>query len=123
MLVAMAYQNESQEKIIYPRQTREVLDASQGYLAAAEQLEATTYIVINAVHVGERTVVTAALYDAQGAPVHTVKMTAKTIDDFEPVSDRLVKALLHRDSVEDVRNLRNISNNEGARRNKLYFEK
>lgn len=122
-MVAAAYQAEARESVIPPKLTVGPLQESGGYKEAAQKLQASEYVMISAVRLRQRIVITATRYRPDGTLVHSVKMTATSLDDLEPVSDRLAKALFTRTTPHEARTLENVSAVEGKRPNRVFVEK
>ncbi len=70
-----------------------------------------------------KTVVTAIRRDGSGNILHKAELTLVTYGDIEEASDRLATALFRKISVEEARNLENITRREGMGHNKLFVEK
>lgn len=122
-MVASAYQTEAREAVIPPKMTVAPLQETGGYKEAAQKLQASEYVMVSAVRLRQRIVITATRYTPDGTMVHSVKMTATSLDDLEPVSDRLAKALFTRTTPRETRSLDNVSATEGKRPNRVFVEK
>lgn len=122
-MVAGAYQKERNETVIPPRDVEKVIDEAGSYQAAAQKLGASEYLFITAVRLKERIVVTATLYSADGKALHTAKMTADSLDDIEPASERIAMALVGRTSTKQTRSLDTITKSEGRKPNRTWVEK
>jgi hypothetical protein len=122
-MVAGAYQKERKETVIPPREVEKVIEEAGSYQAAAEKLGANEYLHVTAVRLKERVIVTATLYSADGKLLHSAKMTADSLDDMEPASERIAMALVGRKSVKQTRTLDTITKSEGRRPNRTWVEK
>jgi hypothetical protein len=114
-MVGAAYQLESKEAVIPPADVKKALDETGGYQPAAQKLGATEYIYITAVRLDQKIVITATRYSADGKLVHSAKMSATTLDDVEPASDRLAKALVNKKSATESRTIDNVTTTEERR--------
>ena len=112
-MVASAYQIESKDTVLPPTTTKKALDETGAYPAAAQKLGATEYIYVTAVRLDQRIVITATRYSPDGKFLHSAKMSASTMDDIEPASDRLAKALVTKQSTTEARNIDNVTRTEG----------
>jgi hypothetical protein len=122
-MVAGAYQKERNETVIPPKEVGKVIEETGSYQAAAEKLGASEYLHVTAVRLKERVIVTATLYAADGKMLHSAKMTADSLDDMEPASERIAMALVGRKSTKQTRTLDTITKSEGRRPNKTWVEK
>jgi hypothetical protein len=111
-LVASAYQIESKDTVLPPTTTKKALDETGAYQAAAQKLGATEYIYVTAVRLDQRIVITATRYSPDGKFLHSAKMSASTMDDVEPASDRLAKALVNKRTTTEARNIDNVTRTE-----------
>jgi hypothetical protein len=90
---------------------------------ATVPVPATEHIRVSAVRLTSRIALRASLNRADGTPIHAVDMTATTLDDIQPVADRMARALVNRTTVSETMNLKNITRTEGARPNRTFTEK
>lgn len=122
-MVAGAYQKERKEAVIPPKEVEKVIEETGSYQAAAQKLGASEYLHITAVRLKERVIVTASLYSADGKLLHSAKMTADSLDDIDPASERIAMALVGRTSPKQTRTLDTITKSEGRRPNRTWVEK
>ena len=122
-MVAGAYQKERNEAVIPPKDVEKVIEEAGSYQAAAQKLGASEYLYITAVRLKERVVVTATLYSADGKMLHSAKMSADSLDDIEPASERIAMALVGRKSTKQTRTLDTITKSEGRKPNRTWVEK
>lgn len=112
-MVASAYQIEKNERVVPPAQVRAALAAGGSYEEIAQRLQATEYLYVTAVRLDSRVVVTASRYAADGKLIYSAKIAALGLDDVEPASDRLAKALVHLRPPAQTRTLDNVTSTEG----------
>lgn len=121
--VASAYQVAQSEVVIPMPETRHALEQTGGVREAAAQLGASEYIYATAVRLDTHIVITAARYSANGTLLHTAKMTATGLDDIEPTSERLAKALSHQQAPTKTQTIDNVTRTEAKRPNRTWSEK
>lgn len=121
--VASAYRVAQPEAVISLPETRQALEQTGSVPAAAKQLGATEYVYVTAVRLDTRIVITATRYAPNGTPIHTAKMTATGLDDVEPTSERLAKALSHRQATSTTQTLDSVTKTEAKRPNRTWSEK
>lgn len=122
-VVASAYQAEAKEATIAPAESQKAVDENGGYSQAAHKLGAREYVYVTAVRLETHIVITATRYDADGHYVFSSKMTAATLDDIEPASERLAKALINRQSAEEARTLGNVTQGEQTQPTRVGSQK
>jgi hypothetical protein len=89
----------------------------------AHELGAQQYITLRATRLSSRIILTAALYSADGTELHRVRMTAASLDDIEPIAERMARALHDRTSTEESRTIDNVTEREGEKKNRTFSEK
>jgi hypothetical protein len=89
----------------------------------ARELGAQQYITLRATRLSSRIILTAALYSADGTELHRVRMTAASLDDIEPIAERMAIALYKRTSTEETRTIDNVTEREGQKKNRTFSEK
>jgi hypothetical protein len=112
-MVGSAYQIEKNERVVPPAQVRAALAAGGSYEEIAQRLQATEYLYVTAIRLDARIVITASRYAADGTLIYSAKITASGLDDVEPASDRLAKALIHKRPPTETRGLDNVTSTEG----------
>lgn len=112
-MVASAYQIEKNEKVVPPAQVRAALAAGGTYEEIAGRLQATEYLYVTAVRLDSRIVVSATRYAADGTMIYSAKITASSLEDVEPSSDRLAKSLVRKQPPTETRTLDNVTTTEG----------
>jgi hypothetical protein len=122
-MVAGAYQKERNETVIPPKDVEQAIAETGGYQAAAQKLGASEYLFITAVRLKQRVVVTATLYSADGKQLHSAKMTADSLDDIEPASERIALALVGKTSTKQTRTIDNVTQSEERKPNRTWVEK
>jgi hypothetical protein len=121
--VASAYQVAQSEAVIPMPETRRAIEQTGGVQEAAQRLGATEYVYATAVRLDTRIVITATRYSAHGAPLHSAKMTATGLDDMEPTSERLAKALAHQQATNATQTLDTVTKTEAKRPNRTWSDK
>jgi hypothetical protein len=111
-MFANAYQAEAKDRTIGPADAQKAVDENGGYSQAAQKLGASEYVFVTAIRLDARISITATRYGADGHYIYSAKMSAATLDDVEPASDRLVKALIHEKPPVDERDLDNVTRAE-----------
>lgn len=91
--------------------------------SAASYMDVEQYLLVEAVRLDQTTIVTATLHNQDGSTVRKEKMAAKSVDDFQHVTERLVLALLSGTSVEKTRTLDNVTKGEADGSNRTFVEK
>lgn len=111
-MVTNAYQVEAKESVIAPALSKKALDETGGYSQAAQKLGAHEYILVTAVRLESRIVLTATRYGADGHYIYSAKMSATSLDDIEPASERLANAVVHEQSPSSSRTTDNVTRTE-----------
>lgn len=124
LMIAEAYEKHSHQVVLRPQATRTAAEASKWNLpTAARSLGVSQYLWIRAIGLTTKTSIEVTLYNANGRHVHRVKATATSLDDMEPVSDRLARALVNRMSLDATRNVDNVTLTETESKNRTFVEK
>jgi hypothetical protein len=90
---------------------------------APATLPAGETLRVSAVRLTSRIALRSWLSRADGSPIHSVEMTASSLDDVQPAADRMTRALVARTSVGQTMTLKNITRTEGQRPNRTFTEK
>jgi hypothetical protein len=122
-LIAVSYSDQSGARVLDPAQTGPVLAQQPSEPDAARQLGLTQYIHVQAVRLEQRITLHASLHNVHGSRLYDVKTTAMSLDDMEPVSERIAGSLYRRTPLEHTRELGNITGKEAHRPNRLFAEK
>ncbi len=122
-LIAGAYAAEARVDVATPADTARALAETGNLPAALAKLGAREYVETTAVRLGSRVAVRTVLRDAGGAYLHSAEMTAASLDDMQPVSARLSRALVQRTDVERTRTLRTVTRREGQAPNRTFTDK
>jgi hypothetical protein len=122
-IIASAYQAEAKEDTIGPSDAQKAVDENGGYSQAAHKLGAHEYVYVTAVRLESHIVITATRYDADGKYVYSAKMSASSLDDIEPASQRLAKALVNRESTEQARSMDNVTQGEHGQPTRVGAQK
>lgn len=122
-VVTSAYQTESKETAIGPRDAQKAVDETGGYSQAAHKLGASEYVFVTAVRLESHIVITATRYDADGHYLYSAKMSATSLDDIEPASERLAKALVNQQSTTNSRTLENVTRTEQSQPTRVASQK
>jgi hypothetical protein len=111
-MLASAYRVESGEDAIGPAAAEKAVAEAGGYTQAAQKLGAKEYIYVTAVRLDARIVITATRYGADGHFIYSSKIAATSLDDVEPASERLARALIRRQSSAEARTLDTVTRSE-----------
>ncbi len=122
-LMAEAYAIEAGTQVVPPAETARALAETGNVPAALAKLGAREYVETSAIRLATRVRIRATLRDASGAPLHSAEMTAASLDDVQPVSVRLSRALARRSTVDETRTLRDVTRREGQAPNRMFTEK
>jgi hypothetical protein len=122
-LVANAYAAESGAQVIRPADTQRLIRESRDLPEALAKLGVRAYVETTAVRLDRRINVRSTLRDAGGGLIYFAEMTAASLDDMEPISVRLARALVRRTSPELTRTLRDVTKREGQAPNRTFTEK
>lgn len=122
-LIAVSYASQTGTRVLPPAQTGPALQEHGSTVAAARQLGLAQYIEVQAIRLGLRIALHASLYDRNGGLLYQVKLTANSMDDLEPVSDRIAASLHRRTEHEYTRTRRNVTGVETKAPNRLFSEK
>ncbi|MEO7035993.1 MAG: hypothetical protein ABI335_19410 [Polyangiaceae bacterium] len=121
--VASAYQVAQPDAVIPMPETRRALEQTGGVQEAAKKLGANEYIYATAVRLDTRIVITATRYSVNGALLRSAKMTATGLDDVEPASERLAKALSGHQETHATQALDTVTKTEARSPNRTWSEK
>lgn len=80
-------------------------------------------VELRAVRLDKKVEVTASVRSPDGQTAKSMRMTAKSLDDFSAIADRMAKAIMANKSVNEVRDRSNITAAEGRGENRLFNEK
>jgi hypothetical protein len=122
-MLASAYQMAETEAVIPLAQTRRAVEQSGSVPLAAKSLGASEYVYGTAVRLDTRIAITATRYALDGSAIYTAKMTAASLDDVEPASERLARALVRRQSPTDTKTLDTVTSAEAAAPFKTWSNK
>src|SRR5690606_37177135 len=95
-LLAQAYARVSRQAVLSPTHTQEALAGAASYEAAASALGVSEFVRTSTLSVGRLIVITATRYQANGAPIHQSKLTARSLEEVPAVTERLATALFER---------------------------
>ena len=122
-MVTAAYQIESKDRVIAPATVKKALDETGSYQLAAQKLGANEFVYVSAVRLNQRIVITAARYSSDGKLLFSEKISATTLDDAEPGSERLARALIAHQTTTEARTLDNVMATEKAPPNRVGSQK
>jgi hypothetical protein len=122
-LIAVSYSAESDARVLDPSQTGPVLAQQHSERDAAQQLGLTHYVDVRAVRLEQRIALHATLRNVHGSQLYEVKTTAMSLDDMEPVAERIASTLHRRTPLEETRDLDNITAKEARAPNRIFAEK
>lgn len=123
VLFAAQVREEKGGRLIAPDKASKYSSDSSEQQSAASYMKVEQYLSVEAVRLDRTTIVTATLYNQDGSVVRSAKMSAKSVDDFQYVSERLVSALMSGAPVEKTRTLDNITTEEAEGKNRTFVEK
>lgn len=123
VLLANAFAAESGARVSRPAETQRVVRESRDLQEALAKLGAREYVETTAVRLDRRVNIRATLRDAGGGVVHSAEMTAASLDDVEPISVRLARALVQRTTPDRTRTLTDVTRREGQAPNRTFTEK
>ncbi len=90
---------------------------------AAVALNLSEYITVEAVRLSQRIAISAKLHNKHGTVLYQTQTTAYSLDDMQPVSERIAAALKRRTDIENTQTLDTVTLKEGARPNRTFTEK
>jgi hypothetical protein len=122
-MITSAYQTERQETVLPPSEVKRALDETGDRRLAAQKLGASEFVHISAVRLDQRIVIHAATHSPDGQLIHSAKITATSLDDIEPASERLARALVGKQSTRDTGTLDNITTTEARTPNRIGTER
>jgi hypothetical protein len=122
-VIAMSYASQSGTGVATPAQTGAALEQYPSTVDAARSLGLGQYIEIYAVRLNSRITLQATLYDRNGGRLYQVKTTATSMDDMEPVADRIAAGLIRRTPLAETRTRTNVIGNETRAPNRMFVEK
>jgi hypothetical protein len=120
-VVADAFAEASGKQVTIVKSEGEAPAAS--YTERAKALGGTEYLVVRAVRLNEKVRVRVSLHGADGAVKTSESMTAISLDDMEPVAERLALALVQNTTAEGTRTHRNVTGKETRAQNRTFNEK
>jgi hypothetical protein len=98
--------------------------APQGsYPERAKALGGGEYLVVRAVRLDEKIRIRVTRHKAEGTVIASESMTAISLDDMEPVAERLAVALVQETSTDQARTHRNVTGRETQAKNRMFNEK
>jgi hypothetical protein len=95
-LLAQAYARVSHKAVLSPTHAQPAMAEAASYEAAASALGVGEYVRLSALALGQRIVITATRYQADGAPIHQSQLTVRSLDEVPEASERLARALFER---------------------------
>lgn len=124
VMISEAYAVHSRRSVLDPNRTMKAAADSEGNLpAAARVLNVSQYVQIKAIKLSTKTSLHVALFSADGSQVHRVSVFATTLDDLDPVSDRIASALVKRVPLDETQTIDNVTITETKGRNRTFVEK
>jgi hypothetical protein len=123
VLMTNAFASEARVDVAGPADTARAIQEAGSVQAALAKLGAREYLETTAIQLKSRIALRAVLRDATGEMVHAADMTAASLDDVQPVTLRMARALVQRRGVDDTRTLRTVTRREALAPNRTYTEK
>lgn len=120
-VVADAYANASGQQVT-------IVKADEGtapgnYPERAQSLGGQEYLVVRVVRLEQKVRVRVSRHRADGTVLSSESMTAVSLDDMEPVAERLALALSKGTTTDETRNHRNVTGRETQAKNRMFNEK
>lgn len=123
VLLGGAYAVESGRPVTMPDEMARAIERAGGLAPALAAVGATQYLRISAVQLRTRITVHAALLAPGDVLVHQAELTAASLDDLEPVSRRLARALVQRTTTTATRDVQTVTEREGQRPNRAFVSR
>jgi|GEM_PF-1045610 len=123
MLLAAEVRSQTGKRTVGAKKTAPFIEVMGDPSRVSQELNVDRYVTVEAVKLKKNIIITVTLFELDGSIVFNAKMTARSIDDFEPVAERLVRALLEQKSPKETRTLTNITKRETKGHNRLFVEK
>lgn len=123
VLFAEAYRREAALDVVPPVEVARAIAEAGGVAQAVAKLGVREVVETTAVQLRTRIAIEAVLRDAEGKVLHATKMTAASLDDVQPVAERIARALVHRTTVEAARTIVSVTAREGQPVNRMFTEK
>ncbi len=120
-LLAEGFKAASGDTVIGPAQSSEALRGNASLAEAAKALGADRYVESSLVGLQKSLVLSADLIDANGSRRHR-QMTLATLDDMQPASERIARALLENSDITANQTVDTVTDREaeGLKRKKAY---
>jgi hypothetical protein len=93
------------------------------YPARASALGGEEYLVVRVVRLEEKIRIRVSRHRADGTALSSESMTAVSLDDMEPVAERLATAVSTQKTTDDTRTHRNVTGRETQGKNRVFNEK
>lgn len=122
-VMTQAYAECSQQKVIGPAEAGQAPGLAESPGKAAAELGVDEYLMVEAVRLDQKMLVTATRYTADGSLVFRAQMAAYSMDDMEQVAERLARALRDKVPVSQTQDLHNVTEKEASPENRLFSEK
>lgn len=120
-VVADAYANVSGQQVTIVK--ADETTAPGNYSERARALGGDEYLVVRAVRLDQKVRVRVARHRADGTVVSSESLTAVSLDDMEPVAERLALALSKQTTTDETRTHRNVTGRETETKNRVFNEK
>lgn len=120
-VVADAYASASGEQVTLVKS--EDGTPAGNYAGRAQALGGEEYLVVRAVRLEQKVRVRVTRHRADGTVISSESMTAISLDDMEPVAERLALALSKQTTAEETRTHRNVTGRETQAKNRTFNEK
>lgn len=120
-LLAEGFKGASGDTVIGPQQAGEALRDNKSFAEAAKALGGDRYVESSLVGLQKSLVLSADLIDLNGGRRHR-QMTLGTLDDMQPASERIARALLENSDITANQTVDTVTDKEaeGLKRNKAY---
>ena len=122
-LITSAYAAQSGRSVLGPNDVATSLARTQSERDTAQELGLSEYIHVSAVRLTSRITLEARRVNRHGSVLFEVRTTALSLDDMEPVAERLAAALWRRTELKHTRTLDNVTGKETRANNRLFVEK
>jgi hypothetical protein len=120
-VVADAYANASGQQVTIVK--ADAGTQAGNYSERAKALGGDEYLVVRVVRLEQKVRVRVARHRSDGSVLASESMTAISLDDMEPVAERLAVALTKQTTTEQTRTHRNVTGRETEAKNRVFNEK
>jgi len=120
-VLADAYANASGQQVTVVK--ADPTTPSGNYSERAQALGGSEYLVVRVVRLDQKIRIRMSRHRADGTALSSESMTAISLDDMEPVAERLATAVSAETSTDETRTHRNVTGRETQAKNRVFNEK